>query len=216
MSSYLVPGGRIIDIRLTLKRPGLLLSYVPGHPTVVVIWDDGEKEFECSIDSIGPWEPLNLKERSGTSIRRVMRVRLGLLREFLREAVSMTRTTTPSAPTDPDATAPGHLPNELPTSAALDEEAWVPGRWFPTEGEPMLPGDVDRLGDGTGDNPAGMDETDETYQGDGKGNGIPDPKDTDGDKDLAAHLRQDDDTSLGEPPQEQPEKGFYGESKRLR
>jgi hypothetical protein len=149
-----------------------------------------------------------------------VKVRLGLLKQYINEAVSMTRTTTPSAPTDDDATVPGHLPNELPKSAsleddALDEEAWVPGRWLPSEGEPMLPGDVDRLGDPTGDNPAGMDddldETDDRTEGDGKGNGIPDPKDTDGDSDMAAHLRQHDDTSLGEPPQERPEKGFYGE-----
>lgn len=112
----------------------------------------------------------------------------------------MTRTTTPSAPTDPDATVPGHLPNELPPSASLDEEAWVPGRWFPNKGEPLTPREEDELGD--------VDEGDERMEGDGAG--IPSPNDDD--DDLAQHLRGDDDkTSLGSPPEEKPTKGRWDE-----
>lgn len=145
-----------------------------------------------------------------------MKVRLGLLRQYIREAVSMTRTTSPSAPTDPDATVPGHLPNELPPSATLsdeeinggglDEDSWVPGRWFPSECEPMLPGDADRLGE-DGD----LDETDDRTLGDGEGPGIPAPNDNPDGK-MSPHLRTDDDTSLGSPPEEKPREGFYGES----
>jgi hypothetical protein len=132
-----------------------------------------------------------------------VKVRLGLLRQYIHEAVSMTSTTSPSAPTDPDATVPGHLPNELPMSAALEEQGWVPGRWDPTEGEPMDPSDVERLGS------SGMEETDERMVDDGKGNGIPDPEIND---DMSPHLRDSDHLSLGSPPQERPEKSRYDES----
>ena len=64
----------------------------------------------------------------------------------------MTRSPAMFAPTDDDQRVPGHLPNELPKSACLedeelDEEAWMPGRWMPGEGEPMSPRDTERLGD---------------------------------------------------------------------
>ena len=76
-----------------------------------------------------------------------MRVRLGVLRSYLREV-----------------------------TAAIDEEAWVPGRWMPGEGEPVSHEDAERLGE--------TDEINETLK-------------------LAAHLRgPDDKTSLGDPPDE--------------
>lgn len=83
----------------------------------------------------------------------------------------------PSAATDSDATVFGHLPNELPHSAALtDAEA----------------DEVDLY------------ETDERQEGDHAGNGIPDP-DNEDDGDIALHLRGDKDkTSLGDPPEEDP------------
>lgn len=156
-----------------------------------------------------------------------MRVRLGLLREFLFEAVLSTHGGR-AAPTDPDAQTPGHLPNELPGSAALDdergnppqpgevdEEAIVPGRWAPN-GLESEPWDHERLGDPIGQ-PSGaeigdMDETDDRMIGDGKGNGIPDPSDDLEDIKMSPHLKGDDEkTSLGSPPEEDPEKGFYGE-----
>jgi len=157
-----------------------------------------------------------------------VKVRLGLLREYLYEAVAMSALDSPSAPGDPDAGVPGHRPSELPGSAALDdengnppkpgemdEEAWVPGRWFPNglEAEPY---DHERLGDPTGQ-PSGaegdLDETDDRMIGDGKGNGIPDPDDSDDDLKMSPHLKGDEEkTSLGSPPEEKPEKGFYGES----
>ncbi len=90
----------------------------------------------------------------------------------------MTHTTSPSAPGDDDATVPGHLPEELPDS--VDEEAWVPGRWMPGEGEPVKHKDVERFGDN-----AGMDEVDNHVMGDGEDEG------------MAKHLR--DDVTLGEP-----------------
>lgn len=138
-----------------------------------------------------------------------MKIRLGLLREYLYEAMLSCPASTTSAPTDDDATVPGHLPNELPKSAAIEEEAWPSGRWLPAEGEPLDPTDVDRVGDPNGLNSADMDETDDRMVDDGKGNGIPDPAQED---DLADHLRNDSKTSLGSPPVEDPEKGFYGES----
>lgn len=140
-----------------------------------------------------------------------MIVKLGLLRSYINEAVSMTRTTSPSAPTDDDATVPGHLPNELPKSASLDEESWVPGRWDPTEGEPLDPRDADRIGDPTGDNGPDLDETDDRMIGDGMGPGIKDPEFTDGEGEISQHLRNNDVTCLGSPPEEKPKAGFYGE-----
>lgn len=135
----------------------------------------------------------------------------------------MTRTTTRSAPTDPDAQVPGHLPSELPKSATLadgedddtmgdlDEEAWVPGRWEPTYGDPVSAPDAARLGDGVGDDPADdLSETDDRTEGDNKGNGMPDPKDPDH-MGMAQHLRDDDPTSLGSPPQEKPELSRWDE-----
>jgi len=31
---------------------------------------------------------------------------------------------------------------------ALEEQAWVPGRWYPGEGEPSTDNEVDRMGSG--------------------------------------------------------------------
>jgi hypothetical protein len=93
-----------------------------------------------------------------------MRVRLGVLRSYLREALSR-----------------------------VDEEAWMPGRWYPSEGEPVDPADAERLGE-TDE----MDETDARMQGDGRG-----PGDTDANEKIASHLRGDEDkTSLGDPDDE--------------
>lgn len=139
----------------------------------------------------------------------------------------MTHATSPAAPTDPDATVFGHRPNELPGSAALDdergnppqpgqlgEEAWMPGHWFPNglEAEPY---DHERLGDPTG-LPSGaegdLEETDDRMIGDGKGNGIPDPEAGDDDLKMSPHLKGDEEkTSLGDPPEEKP-RGNFGES----
>lgn len=130
-----------------------------------------------------------------------MRVRLGLLRAYLREAL-----TSRFAPTDDDATVPGHLPSELPPSASLDEEAWVPGRWMPGEGEPVDSDDVNRLGN------SGMDETDDRMEGDGKGNGLPDPKTGDEENEISDHLRTGEEkTSLGDPPEEEPHHSIWDE-----
>ena len=150
-----------------------------------------------------------------------MKVRLGLLREFLYEAVLSCPASGPSAPTDDDARVPGHLPNELPKSASLeddglDEEAVVPGRWAPNGYEPE-PYDHERLGDPTG-SPSGaeasvdvggddLDETDDRMLGDGKGNGIPDPNTGDDEIKISPHLVGDDEKlSLGSPPEEKPER----------
>lgn len=148
-----------------------------------------------------------------------MKVRLGVLREFLREAVLMDKSTTAAAPSDPDAGVPGHRPNELPKSASLeddpmDEEAVVPGRWAPNGYEPE-PYDHERLGNPVG-LPSGaegdLDETDDRMIGDGKGNGIPDPESGDEDDKISAHLRGDDDkTSLGSPPEEKPSHSVFDE-----
>lgn len=129
----------------------------------------------------------------------------------------MSRGTTPSAPTDDDATVPGHLPNELPKSASLEEQGWVPGRWFPNGYEPE-PVDRERLGDPTG-LPSGaegdLEETDDRMIGDGKGNGIPDPTDDEDDLKMSPHLKGDDEkTSLGDPPEEKPE-ALFGETVSL-
>lgn len=117
-----------------------------------------------------------------------MKLRLGTIRALLAEALSTSRTTTPSAPTDKDAAVPGHLPEELPPgiggTGAVDEEAWMPGRWFPSEGEPMTPEQMDKLGSkGTGTDE--VDETDSRVEGDGEDVG------------MSSHLRSD--RSLGEP-----------------
>jgi hypothetical protein len=131
-----------------------------------------------------------------------MRIRLGTLRSFIFE--SLARADTPSAPTDPDATVPGHLPNELPGSAAMDdelgnpieEEAMVPGRWY--GGDEPVGNDRERLGD-----EAGMDEADERMENDGLGNGVTDPNDPDYDFDISDHLRGDNEkVTLGNPPDE--------------
>jgi len=133
-----------------------------------------------------------------------VRVRLGLLREFLREALYR---------------EPKNA--EMDTSMGMDEEAVVPGRWAPNglEAEPY---DHERLGDPTG-LPSGaegdldevgddrMYETDDRMLGDGKGNGMPDPEDPD-DLKISPHLRGDEEkTSLGDPPEEKPE-SLFGES----
>ena len=134
-----------------------------------------------------------------------MKVRLGLLREYLREAVSLTRTTSRGAATDPDAQVPGHLPEELPPSAATDgieEQAMVPGRWY--GGEEPMGYDRERVGDEIGEDPVhGMDELDDRMVGDKLGNGEDDPNDPDSDLKIADHLRGDEEkTSLGDPPDE--------------
>jgi hypothetical protein len=126
-----------------------------------------------------------------------VKVRLGLLREYLREALYRASA---NAPTDPDAAVPGHLPEELPPSAATDgieEQAMVPGRWY--GGEEPEGYDRERVGD-----PLGMDETDERFEDDALGNGEPDRNDPDADDfDIADHLRGDEEkTSLGDPPDE--------------
>jgi hypothetical protein len=155
-----------------------------------------------------------------------VRVRLGLLREYLQahldEIASMTRDALRSAPTDKDAQVPGHLPNELPKSASLeddgyqdmDEEALVPGHWAPNglEAEPY---DHERLGDPIGQ-PSGaegdLDETDDRMVGDKRGNGIPDPNDEDNDLKISPHLTGDEEkTSLGDPSEEEPNNSRFSE-----
>ena len=125
-----------------------------------------------------------------------MKIKLGALRRFIQEEL-VPRANGSSARTDPDAQTPGHLPDELPGSAALDvnEEAWPPGRGNPTGGVP-LDGDVaDRLGEPLG-------ETDGFTMEDDLGNGEKDRNDPDSDDfKIAQHLRGDDEKlSLGDPP----------------
>ena len=92
---------------------------------------------------------------------------MGTLRRFLREALD-----------------------------SMDEEAWVPGRWMPGEGEPVSHDDADRLGEGDDDD---LDETDLRMMGDGKGPG----DDAVDDLKIADHLRGDGEKrSLGDPPAE--------------
>lgn len=50
-----------------------------------------------------------------------MKIRLGTLRRILREEI-VPRAGGRGAPTDSDAQVPGHLPNELPKSASLDDD----------------------------------------------------------------------------------------------
>lgn len=97
------------------------------------------------------------------------------------------------------------------------EQAWVPGRWFPNGYEPE-PVDKDRLGDGVGmPEPDGdLDETDARSEGDGAGNGIPDPDSDEELDDMSAHLRADqEDLSLGSPPEEQPTHSVWDEAVQL-
>jgi hypothetical protein len=127
----------------------------------------------------------------------------------------MDKSTSPAAPTDKDAAVPGHLPNELPKSAALDEEAVVPGRWAPN-GYEAEPYDHDAVGDPIGrpapEDEGDLDETDERMMDDGKGNGIPDPVTGDEDKDISSHLRGDTDKlCLGSPPEEKPTHSVWDE-----
>lgn len=88
-----------------------------------------------------------------------MLIKLSFLRRLIREA--MTKSTGVFAPTDDDERVPGHLSSELPSSASLedelDEDAWVPGRWNPTTGEPMSPDEMDRLNQPNGQD---LDEVD--------------------------------------------------------
>lgn len=119
-----------------------------------------------------------------------MKLRLGTIRAVIAEAISTTSTSSPSAPGDKDAAVPGHLPEELPPgiggTGAVDEEAWMPGRWFPSEGEPMTPEQLSKLGSkGVGSDEEDVDEADSRVEGDGEDVGI------------SSHLR--DDRTLGEP-----------------
>jgi len=81
-----------------------------------------------------------------------MRLTIKMLRKIIRESL-VARTGQVIAPGDDDQVVFGHLPNELPKSASLeeddelDEEAWVPGRWMPDSGEPMSKKDAEKLGD---------------------------------------------------------------------
>ena len=117
-----------------------------------------------------------------------MRLRAGLLRALVAEALSWTHTGVRAAPTDRDTGVEGHLPEELPPSASLDdgdverlgEEAWVPNRWIPGEGDCVDDEDLERMG-----SPSGMDEVDARIEGDNEDEG------------MSKHLR--DDVSLGEP-----------------
>lgn len=125
-----------------------------------------------------------------------MKTTLGRLRVLVREELA--RASSRFAPTDPDARVPGHLPDELPPSAALDEETWFPGHWMPNYDD-MPPEDVERVGQPLGE-PDPVDETDDRMVGDGKGNGLPDPNEG-GIDDIAGHLKGDEDKiALGDPP----------------
>jgi len=78
---------------------------------------------------------------------------------------------------------------------SMDEEAWVPGRWMPGEGEPVSRDDAERLGEADDD----LEETDLRMLGDGRGPGDPDEEN----EKIADHLRGDEEkTSLGDPPDE--------------
>ena len=80
----------------------------------------------------------------------------------------------------------------------IQEQAWVPGRWYPSEGEPVDPADAERLGD-----PLGMAEIDELDQADARMLGDGKGPSEDEDYDIADHLRGDEEkTSLGDPPDE--------------
>lgn len=112
-----------------------------------------------------------------------MKIKLGTLRAVLWEAMSNTRSTVPSAPTDADAAVPGHLPEELPGNMEpVDEEAWMPGRWAPFDGEPVTKANAEKLGNPSG---AEVEEADARVEGD---------SDDDG---MSAHLRTD--VGLGQP-----------------
>lgn len=214
------PGERIIDVTLTFKRAGLLIGYNADGTTAVVLWDDGALSFDALISDLGPWEPHHLSERKGGAIRSMMKIRLGVLRRMLREASSMTPNGSRAAPTDLDAQVPGHLPNELPGSAALDDEkgnppqpgevdeldeprpqgvnqqAMVPGRWY--GGEEPDGAERERLGDENG-----MDEADARMIDDNRGPTEDDPNDPD-QGDMAVHLRGDEErTCLGTPKREE-------------
>ena len=84
-----------------------------------------------------------------------MRLSIKTLSKIIRESL-VARTGQVVAPGDDDQVVFGHLPNELPKSASLeeddelDEEAWVPGRWMPGSGEPMSKNDAEKLGDKRG------------------------------------------------------------------
>lgn len=70
------------------------------------------------------------------------------------------------------------------------EQAWVPGRWYPSEGEYIDDEDLNRLGSSDG-----LDETDDRMVDDDKGPGIPDFDDK---EELADHLEDDEMLALGE------------------
>jgi len=102
-----------------------------------------------------------------------MKIRLGTLRRILNEEI-----------------------------VQLGEEAWVPGRWYPSEGEPLDPDEANRIGEPCGmDEMDEMDETDARMLGDDKG---PTNRLGDDDSQISDHLRDDDDEkrSLGNAPDE--------------
>lgn len=111
----LLNGDRVVHAKWTYERRGMFVGYNPDG-TCVVVWDDDEGRIDLNVD------PDDIKKDSLFEGRRMIRVHLGLLRTYLRESVSMTGTSSRSAPTDPDAQVPGHLPNELPKSASLDDD----------------------------------------------------------------------------------------------
>ncbi len=100
----------------------------------------------------------------------------------------MTNTTSRAAPSDSDADVPGHLPEEMPTNVVdIDEEAWMPGRWLPFDGNPVSPANAEKLGSKSVPDTmsVSVDETDSRVEGDGENDG------------MSAHLRTD--VGLGEP-----------------
>lgn len=133
----------------------------------------------------------------------------------------MTGTTGRAAPTDPDAQVPGHLPDELPKSAALeddplDEEAWAPGRWYPNQGEPLTGAEAEGLGDPIGmpggndddldEGSGGLDETDARIEGDDLIDGDLAVDDAHDGMKVASHLRNpEEQLTLGDPPDQQGE-----------
>jgi hypothetical protein len=84
-----------------------------------------------------------------------MRLSIKTLRKIIRESL-VARNGQVVAPGDDDQVVFGHLPSELPKSASLeeedelDEEAWVPGRWIPGDGEPVSKRNAEKLGDKRG------------------------------------------------------------------
>lgn len=77
-----------------------------------------------------------------------MKIRISELRRLIKEAIDSTTPGYRMSQRDPD---PGHDATDADYFGLTDEEATVPGKWHPSEGEPVDDEDLYRLGESDGD-----------------------------------------------------------------